>query len=152
MEKRIYLAGPITGLSYTEATEWRNEFKRKIEDSSNKRIVCYSPMRNTEYLSKETALEKAYNDKVLSSSKAILAKGYNDAINADVVVVNFLNSSKVSIGTVMEIAWAKHLKIPIVLIIDEDNIHTHPMINESADFLVNNIVDAMYVCETLLLD
>jgi hypothetical protein len=40
---KVYLAGPITSLSYDETNSWRVWFKREITKSG--RVKCLSPMR-----------------------------------------------------------------------------------------------------------
>jgi len=39
---KVYLAGPIKGLTYTGATDWRDEAKDALYDIG---IAGYSPMR-----------------------------------------------------------------------------------------------------------
>ena len=44
--KKIYLAGPICGLTYDGAQEWRDTFRKEIDP----RIEAFSPLRGKEYL------------------------------------------------------------------------------------------------------
>ena len=44
--KKIYLAGPISGLTYEGAQDWRDEFSASISAE----IACFSPLRGKEYL------------------------------------------------------------------------------------------------------
>jgi nucleoside 2-deoxyribosyltransferase len=126
MKKKVYLAGPITGTSYGEATDWRAKAVRDLEKWG---IAGFSPMRGKAYLSKEEELLDAYNDQTMSSITAINIRDYNDTRTSDAILVNLLDAKRVSIGTVMEIAWAKAHKIPIVLIMEkEGNVHDHGML------------------------
>jgi len=126
MNPKVYLAGPITGTSYEESTDWRDTAYLRLSDNN---INGFSPMRGKAYLSKEEEIEDSYSDYTMSSITGINVRDYNDCKTADAVLVNLLGSKKVSIGTVMEIAWARAFQIPIVLIMErENNIHEHGML------------------------
>jgi hypothetical protein len=49
---------------------------------------------------------------VLSCARGITTRDYNDCKRCDILVANFLGADKISIGTVMEIAWAKAFPNP----------------------------------------
>lgn len=146
---KVYLAGPITGLTYAEARQWRKEFSYDLPES----IKCYCPLRGKNYLSsKRTLTAVATSNKPLSTSKGILSRDHFDVMTCDVLVVNFIGATRVSIGTVAEIAWAYNAKKPIVLIMDKDNIHDHDFINEMADFTVQSLNEAKELVKTILLN
>lgn len=151
INRKVYLAGPITGTSYEECTNWRDSIKYALEDL-DLGIECYSPMRGKAYLSKEDEISDSYNDFTMSSITGINIRDYNDVITSGVVLVNLLNSKKVSIGTVMEIAWARMKQIPIVIIMEkEGNIHDHGMLTYNCIRVTS--LDEAYecVCQLLLL-
>jgi len=141
---KVYLAGPIAGKSWEEATGWRNWFIEKFDN-----IEFLSPLRGKEYLEKESSIQGSYETMVLSSSRGLTTRDRWDCTRADVVIINFLGADKVSIGTVMEIAWADLKRKPIILIMDRDNIHNHPMIRESVGYVVGSLEEASYVLEHL---
>jgi nucleoside 2-deoxyribosyltransferase len=145
----VYLAGPITGLSYDDSTEWRQHFIDNIPDG----VAALSPLRGKKYLLKdEKSINHSYEDSLLATQRAIYARDRFDCTRADVVVANLLDATKVSIGTVMEIAWAADNNIPVVLIMeDSGNVHDHPMIREACAFRTNNVDDAIHVTYTLLM-
>jgi len=142
----VYLVGPITGLSYGEATDWRDY---AVKDLSEHNIKGISPMRCKEYLMQEKILADEYNQKVLSCAKGITTRDRWDCHRCDAILVNFLGATKVSIGSILEIAWADAAGKPIVLIIDKDNIHQHAMINEIAGFVVRTLDEGLAVVKTL---
>ena len=47
MQKRVYLAGPIRGCSYDNATDWR---EYAIKELAKDGIIGVSPMRAKEFL------------------------------------------------------------------------------------------------------
>jgi nucleoside 2-deoxyribosyltransferase len=145
-----YLAGPISGCSYEGATEWREEVKRKLAG----KVDCYSPMRHKEFLKDESNIAMMYHDKidVMSTSKGIMTRDYNDCINANVLLVYLAGTTKVSAGTVMELAWAFHKRIPTVVVCEPDNIHLqHPMILESVSYRVDSLCHGIALVQSILL-
>lgn len=171
MNYSIYLAGPITNIDYNESVNWRNKFifefidvvvseQRFIKDGKTdynfikSRYNFLSPMRSKDTLKgsvvNNSSIEKSDSfTKVICNSKAVITRDYNDVLNCSCIVAN-LTGDKVSIGTVMEIAWAKSLVKPVVAIINQDNdIYDHPMINECVGFKVFNLQDAAKVVNTV---
>lgn len=145
--KSIYLAGPITGLTFGACTDWREYVKTKLMGSC---IECFSPMRGKEYLKNEEYIKSSYKNITTSTQKGIMTRDRFDTTQCDILVVNLLEAQKVSIGTVMEIAWADMLRKPIILIMEKDNIHDHPMLNEAAGFTVNNLDEAVDLIKIIL--
>lgn len=144
----VYLAGPITGLTYNGTTEWRQQ---AIDYLKNFGIQGLSPMRHKDYLLHETTIGDAYEDTVLSSQRGIYARDKFDCHRADAVLVNLLGAKRVSIGTVMEIAWAAANDTPVILVIEkEGNIHEHSMIREACPFRVETLDEALSVLVALL--
>lgn len=138
----VYLAGPITGLSYGGATSWREE---AITELAKHGIVGLSPLRAKDYLLNETKLADEY-DVVMSTGRGITTRDRFDCTRADLVLVNLLGADRVSIGTVMELAWADLSRTPIVLCIDdEENPHEHAMIREVVGWRVNSVQAAIDV-------
>jgi nucleoside 2-deoxyribosyltransferase len=145
-EYLVYCAGPITGLNYNETVNWRQE----IADKFSNHIKAISPMRGKHYLKDRTSISDSYSEFVLSSQKGITTRDRNDVMRCDVLLVNFLGAEKVSIGTVMEIAWADMMRKPIVLVMNDKNIHDHAMIREVSGFIVSSMDEAVSIIETLL--
>jgi hypothetical protein len=87
----------------------------------------------------------------MSCAKGITTRDRMDCMRSNMVIANFLGATKTSIGSVMEIAWADSARIPIVLVIDKDNVHQHPMITECAGFIVSTLEEGMTVLERTLL-
>jgi len=142
---RVYLAGPITGLDYKGAVDWRQEAKKKLLP-----IIGISPMRAKEYFKDVTEFSATcvgYEQySCLSSARGIMTRDHWDATRCDIVLVNFLGAQKVSIGTVMEIAWAWDHNIPVIAIMEQEgNPHEHGMITEAVGFRVETLDNAIEV-------
>jgi len=150
--KSVYLAGPITGISYDDAA---NGWRKQIADDLQFQVVCYSPMRDCEHLShikKFTSLEKDYGTDPVTTASAIVARDRNDVHTCDLMIANFLGAKKGSLGTAIEFGWADAFRKPIILVMeDTGNIHEHAMITEMAGFRVNNLKDAASLAQSILL-
>lgn len=142
----VYLVGPITGLSYGEATDWRDYAIRRLDDSNIKGV---SPMRCKEYLMQEKIIADEYTQKVMSCAKGITARDRWDCHRCDAILANFLGATKVSIGSILELAWADAAGKPIVLVMEPDNVHQHAMVNEICSFKVSTLDEGLAVVEAL---
>jgi len=147
----VYMAGPITGCDYSGATEWREKIRFQLEAYN---IKALSPMRRKPYLKnvKEFTHDgDAYKElSVLSSNRGIMTRDRWDAMRCDILLVNLLGAKKVSIGTVMEVAWADARRTPIVVVMEnEGNPHEHGMIAEATGFRVRTLDEAVEIIRAL---
>lgn len=147
--KTIYLAGPITGCSFEGCTDWRNDVINRLKPFGIKGL---SPMRAKDYLAKEKNITGSYEDKVMSCARGIMTRDRFDSRRCDVILVNFLGAKKVSIGTVMEVAWTDLIRTPIICVMEkEGNPHDHPMITEAVGFRVETLDEAVDVALKILI-
>lgn len=151
---QVYMAGPISGLNYDGATSWRDYAKQRLEAGGQ--IRALSPLRHQENLKTIERFSDAgdeterLND-VMSSPRGLTTRDRRDTTVSDLLFVNLLGATKVSIGTVMEIAWADMLRKPIVIAMEKSgNPHEHAMINESIGFRVDSLDEAIRVSRAIL--
>jgi nucleoside 2-deoxyribosyltransferase len=145
----VYLAGPITGLSYKGCTGWRQQVKKELEESGH--YKAYSPMRGKEFLSRKRKLKAHPQDNTpggdrlgISSDQAIYRRDKCDVERADIVIFNLAQAETVSIGTMFELAWAEKLgKICLVIMEDKGNCHDHAFVTQAASLVVPTLEDAM---------
>jgi len=142
----LYCAGPITGVSFGESTDWREIIAKKLPAH----VHAVSPMRGKKYLADEKNIKDAYENHPLSSQKGITCRDRMDVMRCDAILVNFLGASKVSIGSVLEIAWADAWRKPIIIVMEKGNIHDHAMIREMAGFITDNLDDAVKIATAVL--
>lgn len=138
-EYLVYLAGPITGIAYAGSTDWREHVTKLLPPH----IRAISPMRGKEYLKHETDIQDAYTEHPLSTQKGITVRDRNDTMRADLLLINFLGATSVSKGTLIEMGWADAKRIPIVIAMEENNVHQHAMVRELAWIIVNNLESAV---------
>ncbi|HAI63014.1 MAG: hypothetical protein UU64_C0006G0019 [candidate division WWE3 bacterium GW2011_GWF2_41_45] len=142
----LYCAGPITGVSYAECTDWREYVSSKLPQY----IKAVSPIRGKKYLANETTIKDSYQEHPLSTPKGIVCRDRADVMRCDMILVNFLGATKVSIGSVMEIAWADAWRKPIIVVMEKDNIHYHSMIDEVSGFVVADLDEAIRIATAVL--
>ena len=146
--KNVYLAGPITGQTFGECTDWR---QFAIKELASAGITGLSPMRAKDYLKNETFVGDEYQDTVLSSSRGIITRDRWDTTRCDLILVNFLGAERVSIGTVMEMAWADACRTPsIVVMKPEGDLHDHSMLREVTGFRVETLEEGLEVAKAIL--
>ena len=148
----VYLAGPIAGLNYAGAVNWR---AAAIADLAAVGIKGLSPMRAKEYLrdvrefSADCQSEGIVN--ILSTPRSVMTRDRFDATRCDMMLVNFLGAQRVSIGTCMEVAWADLKRIPIVCVMEAGNVHEHAMIDQALGWRVDSLVEALHLIKATLL-
>jgi nucleoside 2-deoxyribosyltransferase len=145
----VYLAGPISGLSYGGAVDWRSEVAATLAEHG---VTAWSPMRAKGYLAQEQALRTEGYDKsvsVLSTPRGITTRDRWDCQRADVMLANLLGAERVSIGTILEFAWADAARVPIVAAMEPGNVHEHAMVDELLGFRVLTLEEALDVVVAL---
>lgn len=148
---KVYLAGPITGLTYDGGQNWRAEAMKMLDEYG---IDGYSPLRGKDYLRRHGELPPhgVSGKNPLGTNKGIVARDINDVRTSDALLINFLGATKVSIGTVAEIGAAYALHKPMVLVMEkEDNPHNHGFIVEMCGFHVETVQDGVDILGHLLL-
>lgn len=71
--------------------------------------------------------------------------------NSQVIFVNLIDTTMVSIGSIMELAWADLLGIHSVVVLQEHNIHRHPFVVDCADIVFPAEEEALVYLEKLAL-
>ena len=94
----IYLAGPITGLTYESANDWRSAWAPRFEEIGH---TTASPLRGKEALRGKGVLSGVFDE-----GKAAVMRDLYDIRHADIVLANFEDAKIPSIGTIAEIGYA----------------------------------------------
>lgn len=158
MHKKVYLAGPIGGCTYAEAQDWRNVLSHLLSTKSDGAIRGYSPLRGKGALRDAGTLSTVaypfYSP--LATSKAILARDFNDCRTADLIIANLLEhnyGAPPSLGTIMEIGFAYALQVPIlgVCAYAANPVATHAMIESAVSFWAQSLDEAADMACSILL-
>jgi len=132
-KKLVYLAGPIGGLTWDEATQWREHASNLL---NNDDIKCLSPLRDfDDGRSLRSSHHVVDGGRLTNEGKDtalpfidLFRRDYQDARSADFILFNFLGAKKQSVGTVCELAWAYAWVTPLVVVIDNENINHNPFL------------------------
>jgi nucleoside 2-deoxyribosyltransferase len=149
MKPIVYLAGPVTGLSFNQAYEWR----KTASDLLAPRIECANPVRGQLHLKDEAAIKHTYIGNPFTSQRGIMVQDHYDVCRSTVLLVNLLGAREKSQGTGMELAWAWDKHIPVVAVIeDEGNPHDgHPMILETFSFRCSDLLTGIEIIRRLVI-
>jgi nucleoside 2-deoxyribosyltransferase len=146
VNRAVYLAGPISGLTFDGASEWRDRARDELRTYG---IEALSPLRSKEYLRALGELSPKCGREgkagVLSLPRGIMRRDSFDVHRVSVVLVNLIGADRVSIGTAMEMAWAWRAHIPVVVAMEDTNVHRHAMLDQATDYRVETIEEAIAV-------
>lgn len=124
----IYLAGPITGLSYDEAVERRRLVETTLRNAG---FTVRSPMRGKEFLCGVQQLgPNGYTG--TNSAQAIFRRDTDDVLNSDVVLIDLTGAKQISVGTMFELGVAWTARAYIVLVMEQGNVHEHLFLDQAA--------------------
>jgi hypothetical protein len=148
MKPVVYLSGPITGLTYGDSTGWRSKTAMDLAFAG---IKTSSPMRGKAFLDTGKELS-ALGDTGhgIASPLGITARDRFDTINAKCLLVNLLGAKRVSIGTMIELGWADMARVPIVIVMEPDNIHQHCIVQAVAGYIVGTLGEGVEMVTWLL--
>ncbi|KKN67760.1 hypothetical protein LCGC14_0457930 [marine sediment metagenome] len=111
---KVYLAGPIKGLNYAEATDWRVEARRLLAQQG---LDGFSPMRAKHFLKGSLSISTdEFYDNVIATPQAIVTRDRYDIRTCDMMLINVQGATTASLGTAIEIGWADSWRKPIVIV------------------------------------
>ena len=146
MEKHLYLAGPILGTAYDACTSWRQYVCEKLPSD----IIGITPMRGKESLSGQQEIKVLDRSNPITATKGIITRDRFDLMRCDMVLMNLLGATKVSIGSMIELGWADAFRKTVVLVIEEGNCHMHAIVQEIAGFIVPTLDQGIEVVKSIL--
>lgn len=147
----VYLAGPIVGLTFDEASDWRAYTVEKLAEFGIKGL---SPLRFHEELREVGAINSTCDGYTspLYSSRGVMTRDRWDATRCDALLVNLKGAVKPVVGTIMEIAWADLCRTPIIVVADEnDFVANHAMVREATGYRTADLDEAIHIVKSLLL-
>jgi nucleoside 2-deoxyribosyltransferase len=145
----VYLAGPISHLSYDEAMSRRAELiepLRAAQVTYGIRFAIRSPMRGKMFLAHVRGpLKPGGYRQAMSTDSAIVGRDETDVRVCEVMIADFLGAPEKSIGTCVEfglcLAWHKF----VIMIIEEGklNPHDHGFLRRIAHCIVRTREEAV---------
>jgi len=128
-----YLCGPITGLTYEEATGWRNKVKGYF-NMKDYPVRFFDPMDGKDhFMPADLVVPENYppEDFIFTKPDAIFRRDLHCIDCCNVVLVNFKDIAKNSRGTMFELGYAYANDVLIVAVGDPDEI-AHPFVMMSS--------------------
>lgn len=145
---KVYLAGPIAGLTYDDAQDWRDYAQSYLESNG---IDGFSPLRKKRSLLVGRLGTFACGTHPLTTNRGILTRDHHDVMNCDALLVYLFASDSLSVGTIMEVAWAHAYRKPVIACIEATgNVHEHCMLSEAIDFRTPELDDALNIVCSIL--
>lgn len=144
----VYLAGPVTGLDFDSATNWRDHAEARLEMHG---IRAVNPLRCNEYLRQYGTLAQYINIHPLSTNSGITHRDRFDVMNCDAVLAYFpAEIDRVSIGTCIEFGWADICRKPVVMVRAEGSAYDHAMLNEIAGWITPDFDQGIEIITAIL--
>lgn len=140
---RVYLSGPISGLTPAEASEWRDYATERLVGDGD--FIVRDPLRGTarKFPKRRKFVRRNYPDVPDMTGKAFVMRDYYDTMTCEAILCNLLGSKIVSIGSVCELAWAMSARKIVVIVMEEKgNIHDHEFLKECG-LVFNNLDTAI---------
>jgi nucleoside 2-deoxyribosyltransferase len=137
----VYIAIPISGRSYDEVTAEIFRIKDFLECLGYK---VFHPLSAKGYLRTEVNFKKDGYGNPPSTNHAIFERDRWMIEQSDIVLMNLTDATAVSIGCMMELAWASMLGKQTIVAMDEENIHRHAFVLEAADIVFPTMGEAVH--------
>ena len=144
----VYLAGPILGLTGDEANDWRYKIAARLAEAN---IIGVSPLRCEPLIGKHYAPQ--YNDPKFGTARAIGSKNMFDVRACDMSLIYLPKPAEgrhQSYGTLLELGWAFAWRRLTVLVTDDPEIRSHPVVNFCANWVLDDLEDAVTVIISIL--
>lgn len=126
----VYLSGPVTNRNYKQASTWRKHAATRLRDAG---FRVLDPLRGHSFSSRRKKIRNLAEENPVVSDRALKARDKLDCLASDIVLCNFMEADRVSVGSIFEIAWAEdHNKLVVMAIPKNDRFHDHPFTRESA--------------------
>lgn len=143
---KVYIAGKISGYSYDEVV---NYFKQTADRLEKIGYETMHPMLGKSALRTEIAMKSEGYGNPESTNHAIIERDRWMVENSDIILCDLTMANRVSIGSVMELAWAEYLHKLVIVVMENSNIHRHAFVLEAADVIFETIEEAFVYLENL---
>ena len=147
---KIYLAGSINGLTYSDAVEWYSEVALYLPE-----FELLTPMREKNELKGcfiDRELVSKYAGHRFIGSSGIVRRDKIDVRRCDAVLANLRQTIVPAIGTACEITLAYELRKPVICAMADtspNNPNTHPFITQACDWIVPTIKEACVIIRSI---
>lgn len=143
---KVYLSGPMTGSTAEGIVGWRDRvlelLPRHVEIFDPALARCDS---TSAYIQRESPAEELMR---LRHGLLVIDRNKHLIQSSDVVLANFLQARRASIGSIGELFWANAFRVPIIIVRERTgNVHDHAMLNGIASIITHTLEDG---CKAVL--
>ena len=143
---KIYLVKPMYGHPYTFVSDHILPLRDKLEKMG---YFVFHPLTAKPYLSQEQKLQMHY-DYPASTEHAISDKDHWCVRQSDVILADLSGVDKASIGSCFELAWAQAYGKLVLTVMEDGNVHEHPMVTEATTIRYRKLDDAIEYLQKLI--
>ena len=127
---KIYCVKPISGESGKDVFEYYERIRKTLLDIG---YDVLTPLYGKGKLRTELEFKAhGYENDPLTTNHAIFGRDKFFVQQSDIIFANFIGASRVSIGSIMEIAIGHMVGKQIVVVMEKDNIHRHSFVLEAS--------------------
>jgi len=126
---KIYLAHPISGCSKFEVLAYYSNLYDELAEAG---YEVLSPMKGKANIRVETEYRAHGYGEPVVTNHSIFNRDHWMVSQSDIVYADLTGAKQVSIGTMMELAWASHMGKYVVLAMEKNNPHAHAFVFEAA--------------------
>jgi hypothetical protein len=120
-------------------TAWRNDAKEQLISAGYR---VHDPLTGEKDLWPEHHMDAKHKTKVPPSvAGATLSKDLRQVLDSDIILANLKGARKVSIGSVMELAWGLLEHKYILIVKGKRGAHAHPWIDKSQRFKIYSTIE-----------
>ncbi len=146
---KIYLGKSITGRTPQEVFSYYEKMKKELSEIGL--MVLHPLVGKGDFKNDSVFTAGDYKNKSpVSSNHAIKNRDQFMVKYCDIVLINLLDTTKVSIGCVAELAWANLLGKHTILCMERGNIHEHAFVFECADIIFETLAEAKEYLQTFV--
>jgi len=136
---KIYCVHPISGLPPELVFNYYDGVRFRLKDQG---WDVFTPMVGKNQLCCDVAFKAEGYGTPISSNHAIFGRDQWMVRQSDVIYANLMCADNVSIGSMMELAWASMLGKHVVVAMGANNVHRHAFVLEAATLVFDNEEEA----------
>lgn len=149
----VYLCGPIAGLTYDEASDWRKSFEAEIA-TWPWLIKALSPLRYREELrlaGRLQGMDPLPVKGTLNTPQGAALRDESDVRRCQFLFANFIGATKISQFSLAEIGMARGLRKTIIAVMEPDNIHHHRVMDHWLDYIEPDFESGLTLLKKIIL-
>lgn len=138
----VYIAHPVSGMTFEEAFNFFSKMNKTISDMGFKVFDPVSIYSNK--MENKTAICRPHGiDSNIICDHALFERCKWMVDKSDIIFMDLTGSIKISIGCIMELAWASKNGCHTIVCVEEESVYQHAFVKESADVIFDRVEMAL---------